>query len=168
MTLSLQEFLEIKPQEITQIRLDRLFRLLSFYKCDDIQPSDFERLISDNNPYESAATGSTKTSFKSSMGGGFSNTSSLDWKFAAIQQIGLTISKNYGSLEESFKDASQLTDKVDFAKFQNFVQKNQGLHGFNITQCLLQKIFAEMDPHKKTYMDLKDWLSAFQLFNQMD
>ena len=84
MKQSLIEYLDIKPIEITQIRMERLFRVLSFYKCDDIQPSDFERLIKDTNPYETAATGSTKTSFKSSMGGGFSNTSTLDWKFAAI------------------------------------------------------------------------------------
>ena len=96
------EYLKIKPQELSELRLDRLFKLLSFYKTEDIQQSDFDRLLNDINPFLSAATGSTSNTFKSSMGGGFSNISSLDWKFAAIQQIGLTISKKYSSVEESF------------------------------------------------------------------
>jgi len=42
---ALTSFLDIPPKEITDIRLDRLFRLLSFHKTETLQPSDFERLL---------------------------------------------------------------------------------------------------------------------------
>ena len=33
---------------------------------------------------------------------------------------------------------------------------------------LLQKLFGEIEPHKKTYMTIKDWKSAFGTFNAND
>jgi hypothetical protein len=48
-----------------------------------------------------------KTNFKKVLGGGLVTTSAHDWKLAAIQKIGLTISRNYPSIEESFKSASK-------------------------------------------------------------
>jgi hypothetical protein len=41
MRKSLVNFLKIKPENILDTRLDRLFRVFSFYKTDKIQPSDF-------------------------------------------------------------------------------------------------------------------------------
>jgi len=32
----------------------------------------------------------------------------------------------------------------------------------------MQKLYAEIDPHKKTFLNLKDWLSAFQTFSMRD
>lgn len=37
-----------------------------------------------------------------------------------------------------------------------------------MTMPLLQQLFGELDPHKKTYMNLKDWQSAFKTFNFKD
>ena len=95
------------------------------------------------------------------MGGSWANTSTSDWKFAAIQQIGLCISQNYKSIEESFLDAASNSSKVSFLSFSNFVDKNEALRGFNLTEPLMQKLFAYIDPHKKSFISLKDWLSAF-------
>jgi hypothetical protein len=39
-----------------------------------------------------AATNETKSNIMKSMGGSWTNISTNDWKFAAIQQIGLNIS----------------------------------------------------------------------------
>jgi len=36
MISSLQEYCLIKPEDLTQVRMDRLFRLLSFYKTETI------------------------------------------------------------------------------------------------------------------------------------
>lgn len=47
---ALTSFLDIPPKEITEIRLERLFRLLSFHKTDTLQPSDFERLLGGKGP----------------------------------------------------------------------------------------------------------------------
>jgi len=113
------------------------------------------------NPYVTAASGATQNTFEKSMGGGFTVTSTHDWKFAAIQQIGLIISQKYRQIEDSFLDASKQTDKVNFDRFKAFVDKHNALKGFNLTTTLMQKLFAEIDPHKKTFLTLKDWLSAF-------
>ena len=100
------------------------------------------------------------------MGGGLNTSSTVDWKLAAIQQIGLKISKVYDSLEESFYDAAGQTDKVDLVKFNAFVDKHDALRGFNLTDMLKQKLCAEIDPHKKTFLSIKDWMNAFQTFTQ--
>ena len=36
MKTALQKYLLIRPEEIVDTRLDRLFRLLSFYKCENV------------------------------------------------------------------------------------------------------------------------------------
>jgi hypothetical protein len=41
MRKSLIIFLNVKPENVLETRLDRLFRVFSFYKTDKIQPSDF-------------------------------------------------------------------------------------------------------------------------------
>ena len=42
-----------------------------------------------------------------SLGGGLNNTSTFDWKFSVIQQIGLLMSKKYGSADDSFRNAAE-------------------------------------------------------------
>jgi len=37
-----------------------------------------------------------------------------------------------------------------------------------MTLPLMQKLFAEIDPHKKGFLVESDWLSAFQSFNYND
>jgi len=37
-----------------------------------------------------------------------------------------------------------------------------------MTEQLIQKLFAELDPHKKTFISLKDWISSFAVFNKND
>ena len=39
------------------------------------------------------------------------------------------------------------------------------MRGFNLPLHLVQKLFGEIDPHKKTYMTLNDWKSAFETFD---
>jgi len=114
MRKSLIKFLRVRPEHILNTRLDRLFRIFSFYKTEHIQPSDFQRLIDDINPFLTSATGNSDKTFKSSMGGGYVSTSTYDWKISAIQQIGLYISHKYGSIEESFQDCSGNTDKITY------------------------------------------------------
>ncbi len=35
------------------------------------------------------------------------------------------------------------------------------MSGFNLTGNLIQKIFSEIDPHKKGYLTESDWNNAF-------
>jgi len=41
------------------------------------------------------------------------------------------------------------------------VDRTQSLNGFNMTLPLLQKLFAELDPHKKGFLAEQDWKNAF-------
>jgi len=72
-----------------------------------------------------------------SLGGGLNNTSTFDWKFSVIQQIGLVLSKKYKSLGDSFNAASDQQPKLRYAKFNAFLEEEQALQGFNLTQPLV-------------------------------
>jgi len=106
---ALENLLEVKPEQILPTKLDRLFRLLDFYKTGAIQPSDLVRLITNENPYASEAGTRLQSAntFRKTLGGSFQETNTFDWKLSAIQQIGLIISKQYKSLQESFLAASE-------------------------------------------------------------
>ena len=45
MKKALVSFVKIPQEEITDIRMDRLFKIMSFYKTETLQPSDFDRLF---------------------------------------------------------------------------------------------------------------------------
>jgi len=103
-----------------------------------------------------------------SLGGGLSQTSTFDWKFSSIQQIGLVLSKKYASVNDSFKAACAGQGKISFNNFKQFVEREDALSGFNLTVTLVQQLFSELDPHKKGYLNKNDWTNAFQSFNWND
>ena len=119
--------------------------------------------MNNENPYSSSGQRGTPSTdlFRKSFGGSFAQTSTFDWKVSAIQQIGLILSKRYGSIKESFEQASEKFQKITFDQFKKFIESNQALAGFNMTLPLIQKLFAELDPHKKGYLIESDWLNAF-------
>ena len=63
MTKPLIQLLKYRMEEISPERLDRLFRVLSFFKSEMIQPSDLQRFLEDINPFEGSATGETAKVF---------------------------------------------------------------------------------------------------------
>lgn len=162
---SLIEILKIKSEAIVATKLDRLFRLMDFYKVGGIQVQDIQRLVSDENPYINEAAGKSAANFTKSFGGGIKNASTFDWKLSAIQQIGLIISRKYDSLSASYEAASESLQKVTFDQFKRFVEANDSLQGFNLTVPLLQQLFSEIDPHRKGYLTSNDWKNAFSSFN---
>lgn len=78
--------------------------------------------------------------------------------------MGLYISKSFESLDASFEDASKGTGKVPFELFKSFVDKTDCLQGLNLTVPLMQRLFSEIDPHKKGFININDWKSAFKSF----
>lgn len=75
-------------------------------------------------------------------------------------------SRIYGGTKASFEAASGGSGKVNFPLFKAFMEKHNILDGFDISVSLLQQLFAELDPHCKTYLTLKDWQSAFDPFDE--
>ena len=137
---ALLNILMIKPEQIFPTKLDRLFKLMDFYKTNSIQLSDFERLVNNENPY-SASQGSRVTNsadnFRKSFGGGLVSANTFDWKVSVIQQIGLVLSKTFGSPKESFEAASEHVSKVNYDQFKKFIESQNALSGFNLTSSLI-------------------------------
>lgn len=52
--------------------------------------------------------------------------------------------------------------------FKAFCDREHALTGFNLTEPLYHTLFAKMDVHKKGYLDLNDWKSAFGSFKWAD
>ena len=81
---SLTDILEINPKTVIPTKLDRLFRLMDFFKTGLVQVSDFQRLMSDTNPYAETHVSGVSNNMNRSLGGGLQNTSTFDWKFSVI------------------------------------------------------------------------------------
>lgn len=60
-------------------------------------------------------------------------------------------------MAQAFKEASSGTEKVNFERFKSFITKHNLLEGFQMTDVLFQKLFSELDAHKKTYLTPADW-----------
>ena len=160
----LQTHLGISSSQINSAQLDRLFRLLDFFKIGRIQLSDFRRVIQGGiNPY--MANSLSRGQLAKTLGGIFMNTSTFDWKFCSIQQIGLVLSRRYQTLKASFKAAALEKDRVNYADFTTFISKQEALKGLNLTESLVKQLFCDLDSHKKGYLVFQDWLNAFKAFD---
>jgi Ca2+-binding EF-hand superfamily protein len=81
---SLITLLEVPSAEIHTTKLDRLYRLMDFFKSGQIQLSDFTRLLTQDNPYSTTAISGAANNMSRSLGGGLGKTSTFDWKFSAV------------------------------------------------------------------------------------
>ena len=55
--------------------------------------------------------------------------------------------------------------KITFKHFTNWIELNMALTGFNLTEKLMQQLFADLDPHKKGHLTELDWENAFGMEN---
>ena len=84
--LAMVKYLGVKQDDLTEMRVRRLMKLMSYYKTDSLQPSDFQRIIEhDKSPFLTSASGDTKDKFLNSMGGALTKISNFDWQHAAIK-----------------------------------------------------------------------------------
>lgn len=83
--------------------------------------------MTDSNPYAETRIAGVTGNMTRSLGGGLNNTSTFDWKFSVIQQIGLILSKKYPSVEESFRAAAEQNNKLRFDQFSSFLDREQAL-----------------------------------------
>lgn len=52
-------------------------------------------------------------------------------------------------------------NKIIFSSFKHWIENNQILIGFNLTEKLLQRFFSYLDPHKKGFLTAQDWINIF-------
>lgn len=132
----------LKMEELPSSKLDRLYKLMDTYKRDNVQLTDFKLLFEENSVPE--------------------------WKQSARQQLGVFISKQFPDLTASFETVSQLAGKLTFEQFRTWVTAHNALAGFNLTNDLLQQLYADLDWHKKGYLTLQDWTQAFHNYQWQD
>jgi len=148
----LREVLNLTQEEATEPRIARLFKLLDFYKRGCIQLNDIKMLLNSKtnqtNPILSANEWIPKKS-------------PFDWQIHARQQIGLALSQNFSNLKLSFQSIAGNNESMKYAQFHKWIEGNRILSGFNMTERLIQKLFADLDPHKKGYLSEIDWFNAF-------
>jgi len=153
LTAFLRDILKIPVEQITTSRVARLFKLMDVFKRNSLQLNDFKTLIyedidNSNNPVISGG--------KLLLG-----TSTFNWRVHAKQQIGLVLSKQFPDLKQSFEEISGHNVKMTYKHFQAWIAESRALAGFDLTDKLLQTLFADLDPHKKGYINELDWVNAF-------
>lgn len=89
------------------------------------------------------------------------NFSSFDWKLNARQQIGLILTRRFKTLTQSFDVISGYRKKLLYSYFVKWVNDTDALRGFDLTDKLMQELFADLDPHKKGHLTESDWENAF-------
>lgn len=52
-------------------------------------------------------------------------------------------------------------DRMEYTNFSAWIENNRILAGFDMTERLIQKLFADLDPHKKGYLSESDWKNGF-------
>lgn len=91
----LLEVLKFQENDLTNTRLDRLFKLMDQFKRGCVQFIDFKRLLQEN--FETLNLNITGGKILQPP-----NTS-FDWIVNCKQQIGLILSRKFSSLKESFE-----------------------------------------------------------------
>jgi Ca2+-binding EF-hand superfamily protein len=153
LTNFLREVLKLPKDDVTSPRIDRLFKLLDVFKRGAIQFNDIRRLLQEDIDYGNNAT--------ISGGKTLIGRNTFDWRIHAKQQIGLVLSKKFPTLENSFEVISSHTMKMTYKHFATWIEEARALTGFNLTEKLLQQLFADLDPHKKGHLTQNDWENAF-------
>ena len=90
----LKEILNVPADQATQPRVERLYKLMDIYKRGSVQLTDIKMLLQSST---------NRNNLVLSGGNNSSEKSSFDWRLHARQQIGLILSKQYPTLEASFK-----------------------------------------------------------------
>ena len=148
----LQSVLFIPAEEITSVRIDRLFNLIDQYKKSKIGYEDFRRILTDDfNPTDNLSL----------TGGVPLNKHSFDWKLNARQKMGLYLSRKFKTLDGSFEEISHQGARITYDQFSSWVSTNGVLSGFNLTDRLLRDLFSDYDPHKKGHLTRSDWQAVF-------
>lgn len=167
--------------EVTDVRLDRLFKLQDQYKRGYIQRDDFKRIFDDSVMQQTSSTYSSTPTYSpsplkqspkrltlarsTSVVNQRTTSSIFDWKLNAKQQIGLVLSKRFPNIGAAFEEISCHNNRILYQNLLKWIESARALQGFNLTESLLLQFFAELDPDKKGYLVYADFEEAFGNYN---
>ena len=150
--LFLQTVLFIPVEEISSVRIDRLFNLIDQFKRGRIGYEDFRKILTDDfRPTDNVSL----------TGGVRLDKHSFDWKLNARQMMGLYISRRFKTLDGSFDEISHQGPRITYENFNDWILSHSVLDGFNLTDKLLRDLFSDFDPHKKGHLTKADWRAVF-------
>ena len=148
----LQSNLFIPAEEVTSVRIDRLFNLIDQYKKGKIGYEDFRKILTEDFK---------PTDNFSLTGGAQINKHSFDWRLNARQKMGIYLSRKFMTLDASFDEISNHGARITFDQFNSWIFSHSVLDGFNLTEKLLRDLFSDFDPHKKGHLTKADWTAVF-------
>nr|QBH22546.1 EF hand family protein [Philasterides dicentrarchi] len=152
--------LKVKKEDISQGRINRLFKIMDIYKRGRITVDDFRRFLC-----EDFEQGLNQTVMGNQS---IINYSSFDWKLNAKQQLGIVLTRRFNNLIHSFDTISGFKKKLLYEQFSKWVEANLALRGFDLSEKLKHELFSDLDPHKKGYLTESDWENAFKGYNWKD
>lgn len=132
------EKIKYQPRELSHVRLQKFLKVMDGFKRGKVDETDWERVLGEGK---------------------------IDWVADARQQIGIVISRQYGSLNEAFYDITQGDSKLIFSAFKSWVEKKKALSGFIANEDIIKKIFSALDSHKKGYLVETDFVAIFGVYN---
>lgn len=151
------EQIKLKEEDITDGKINRLFKLMDQYKRGRITCEDFRRFLC-----EDFVVGRNQTIMGDQI---IDNFSSFDWKLNAKQQLGLVLTRRFPDLTKSFDVISGYRKKLLYDRFLKWVTDTNAMKGFDLTEKLMQDLFSDLDQHKKGYLTEQDWEIAFGGYN---
>lgn len=146
--------------------MSRLFKLLDRYKTGKIKLSDLQIIL----PKKKRSKTSTPvhTHIEQNKDPSFIRENPfLDWKHNAKQQIGLYLNLHYKDLAAAFDLITKHSVKLVYQVFKKWIEQNDILKGFSLTEALLLQLFGSLDPHKKGYLTISDWNNAFKGYDSI-
>ncbi|KAM3134464.1 hypothetical protein pb186bvf_013430 [Paramecium bursaria] len=161
----IKDILKVEEKEITEAKINRLFKIMDQYKRGRITLMDFRRFVQEGFFYGKNQQIFGQTQQLPAAKQSQETRSSFDWKMNARQQIGLIISRHYPSVKDSFDIVSGYRKKLVFQKFKKWIDEKNVLSGFDLTEKLVYEIFSDIDTHKKGYLAEPDWLNAFSQYH---
>lgn len=149
----LKDILQVPAEELSETHIDRLYNLMDLYRTGKVKYSDFKRILAEDE--------SEPCDMHIVTGGRVSDKGTFDWKLKARQQIGYWVTRNCSSLADCFNTISKSTTCIRYENFKTWLETNNVLKGFNLTDKLMQQLFSDLDPHKKGNLTENDWTIAF-------
>ena len=54
---------------------------------------------------------------------------------------------------------------MKYEQFVKYTETSNGLTGFDLTEKCMHQLFSSLDIHKKSYLSVSDWVTAFSKYN---
>ena len=75
------------------------------------------------------------------------------------------MTREFDNLIASFEAISNYQHKMRYEQFAKYTETSNCLNGFDLTEKCMHSLFSNLDLHKKSYLSVSDWVTAFSKYN---